>query len=115
VTLQPRLMTGAESAAYLGLTPASFTKWVADGRAPKPLPGTRRWDRKAIDLALDKVSGIPSAPISKEDQGAEELEQWCRDYESRNAARELDPEYIQKKAAREAALAKRRGRQKPPV
>jgi hypothetical protein len=105
---EPRLMTGAEAAAYLGLTPASFTKWVADGRAPRPLPGTRRWDRKAIDLALDKISGIPPVPVSKEDQGAEELEQWCLDYESRNAARELDPVYIRKKAESETRLAKRR-------
>jgi hypothetical protein len=96
----------AEAATYLGLTPASFTKWVADGRAPKPLPGTRRWDRKAIDLALDKISGIPSAPVSEEDQGAEALRQWLRDDEARNAARERDP----KRAEGEAALAKRRGR-----
>jgi predicted DNA-binding transcriptional regulator AlpA len=85
---EPRLMTGAEAAAYLGLTQASFTKWVADGRAPKPLPGTRRWDRKAIDLALDKLSGIPIAPVSKEDQGQDELQRWLRDYEARNSARE---------------------------
>jgi hypothetical protein len=78
----------------------------------KPLPGTRRWDRKAIDFALDKVSGIPPAPVSKEDQEEEEWQQWHRAYEARNAARELDPEYIRKKAAREAALAKRRGRRK---
>jgi hypothetical protein len=109
---EPRLMTGAEAAAYLGLTPASFSKWVASGRAPKPLPGTRRWDRKAIDLALDKISAIPPAPVSKEDIETEEEERWLRDYEARNAARELNPEYIRKKAAREAALAKRRGRQK---
>jgi hypothetical protein len=38
--IEPRLMTGAEAAAYLGLTPASFAKWVADGRAPKPLPAS---------------------------------------------------------------------------
>lgn len=111
---EPRLMTGAEAAAYLGITSATFTKWVADGRAPKPLPGTRRWDRKAIDLALDKVSGIPPALIPKEDQEKEEWQLWLRDYEARNAARELDPEYIRKKAAREAALAKRRGRRKQP-
>jgi transcriptional regulator with XRE-family HTH domain len=89
---EARLMTGAEAAAYLGLTPASFSKWVADGRAPKPLPGTRRWDRKAIDLALDKLSGIPPAPISKEDQADEAWRQWERDYEARKAARLLDPE-----------------------
>jgi|SRR5665213_1892769 len=85
---EPRLMTGAEAAAYLGLTPTSFAKWVADGRAPKPLPGTRRWDCKAIDLALDKVSGIPPSPPSKEDQEEEECQRWIRDYEARKAARE---------------------------
>ena len=55
---EPRLMTGAEAAAYLGLTPASFSKWVADSRAPKPLPGTRRWDRKAIDLERTITTAI---------------------------------------------------------
>jgi hypothetical protein len=108
---EPRLMTGAEAAAYLGLTPASFSKWVANGRAPKPLPGTRRWDRKAIDLALDKISGIPPAPVLKEEH-EDEGEKWLREYRARNAARELDPEYIRKKAASEAAMSKRRGRQK---
>jgi hypothetical protein len=109
--IEPRLMMGAEAAAYLGLTPASFTKWVADGRAPKPLPGTRRWDRKAIDLALDKLSGIPPAPVSREEQEKEEGDKWLREYHARNAARERDPEYIRKEAAREAAFAKRRERQ----
>ena len=86
---EPRLMTGAEAAAYLGLTPASFTKWVADGRVPKPLPGTRRWDRKAIDLALDKISEIPPAPISKEDQEEDEWQRWFRDYRARKAAKRV--------------------------
>jgi transcriptional regulator with XRE-family HTH domain len=112
MTLEPRLMTGAEAAAYLGLTPASFSKWVANGRAPKPLPGTRRWDRKAIDLALDKISGLPPAPVPKEDQGQDALEQWRREDKARKAARELDPEYIRKKAESEARLAKRRGHRK---
>jgi hypothetical protein len=83
---EPRLMTGTEAAAYLGLTPGSFSKWVADGRAPKPLPGTRRWDRKAIDLALDKISGIPTAPPSKEDREEDEGDRWLRDYQARRPA-----------------------------
>jgi hypothetical protein len=67
---QPRLMSGADAAAYCGVTMgpqgdrfsagqtfrhlvATFSKWVADGRALKPLPGTRqqedawdKWERK---------------------------------------------------------------------
>ena len=81
---EPRLMTGGEAAAYLGLTPASFSKWVADGRAPKPLPGTRRWDRKAIDLALDKLSGIVAPSGNPENHEAED--EWERKYEARKAA-----------------------------
>jgi hypothetical protein len=66
----------------------------SNGRAPKPLPGTRRWDRKAIDLALDKVSGI--APPSA-DSEADEYTTWKQGYAARKAARELDPEYVRKK------------------
>jgi predicted DNA-binding transcriptional regulator AlpA len=105
---QPRLMTGPDVAAYLGIASATFAKWVAQGTLPSPLPGTRRWDRKAIDLALDKISGIPSAPVSKEDQEKEEGEKWLRDYEARKAARLLDPEWIRKEEA-----SKRRGRRGP--
>jgi hypothetical protein len=83
--------------------------------SPKPLPGTRRRDRKAIDLTLDRLSGIPPAPMSREDLAEEAVQQWLRDDEARNAARKRDPEHIRKKAAQEAALARRRGRQKPPV
>lgn len=82
MTNQPRLMSGAEVAEYLGLTPASFAKWVADGRAPKPLPGTRRWDRKAVDLALDKASGIVAPSIVPDGDDAAEAE-----WEARYAAR----------------------------
>jgi hypothetical protein len=54
-------MSGADAAAYCGVTAATFARWISDGRVPKPLPGTRRWDRKAIDLALDRLSGISPA------------------------------------------------------
>jgi hypothetical protein len=74
-------MSGPDAAAYLGLTPAAFHKWVTEGRIPKPLPGTRRWDRKAIDLALDTISGI--APSSD----ADIEEEWERKYEARKATK----------------------------
>jgi hypothetical protein len=86
MTVQPRLMTGAEAAAYLGLTPASFSKWVAEGRAPKPLPGTRRWDRKAIDLAIDKASGIVVPPVVPDEEECP-LEKWRRE----DAAKQKPP------------------------
>lgn len=80
----PRLMSGPNAAAYLGLTTAAFSKWVAEGRIPKPLPGTRRWDRKAIDLALDRASGIVASSVVPDDDNS--LENWKRKYEARKAA-----------------------------
>lgn len=82
MTDQSRLMSGAVAAAYCGVTPATFSKWVAAGTVPAALPGTRRWDRKAIDLALDKASGI--AVASPVPDGNAELEQWIRDAAARN-------------------------------
>jgi hypothetical protein len=82
-------MSGAHAAAYCGVTVATFARWVSEGRVPKPLPGTRRWDRKAIDLALDKASGIPAVPISQHDLEQQKAEQWCRDYDARVAAKLL--------------------------
>jgi hypothetical protein len=79
---EPRLMSGIDAAAYLGLTPATFAQWVADGRAPKALPGTRRWDRRAIDLALDKASGIAPSIVPADDPFAA----WEAGYETRKAA-----------------------------
>lgn len=66
-TLAPRLMSGSEAAAYCGVTPATWSKWVADGAMPKAAIG-RRWDRKAIDLALDKASGIVAPSVVPDGQ-----------------------------------------------
>jgi hypothetical protein len=49
-----------EAADYLSLSLAGFDAWVAQGLIPGPIPGTKRWDRKAIDLALDRASGLES-------------------------------------------------------
>lgn len=54
-----------EAAAYVGLSAAAFTKEIAAGRYPGPMPlsSTRRkvWDRAAIDRAMDgETSGARS-------------------------------------------------------
>ncbi|MEM7619518.1 MAG: helix-turn-helix domain-containing protein [Pseudomonadota bacterium] len=48
-----------EAAEYCGITTECFRTWVRDGLIPGPWPGTKRYDRKALDNALDKLSGIP--------------------------------------------------------
>ena len=56
---QRRGMTREEAAAYCGCESiAAFSDWVRRGIVPGPLPGTHRWDRKAIDTALDRASGL---------------------------------------------------------
>ncbi|WFU37334.1 hypothetical protein QA640_22850 [Bradyrhizobium sp. CB82] len=69
-SISPRLLSGADAAAYCGVTPATWSKWVAEGIMPKPLAGTRRWDKKAIDLVLDKASGIVAPSVEPEKEFA---------------------------------------------
>lgn len=56
--LAPRGLTRTEAAAYLGLSPATFDAWQRRGLVPGPLTGTKRWDKNAIDAALDRASGL---------------------------------------------------------
>ena len=60
----PRGLGREDAAEYCGVEPATFDDWRQKDLIPGPMPGTRRWDRKALDIALDKLSNItaPSAP-----------------------------------------------------
>lgn len=62
----PRLITKAQAAAYCGLSTSSFSRWVGAGLLPTALSGTARWDREAIDYALDKASGLSDAGLVNE-------------------------------------------------
>src|SRR5260370_41621763 len=53
-----RLASREDAARYCRLSKSTFSSWVRSGRLPRPLPGTARWDLKALDLALDSLSGI---------------------------------------------------------
>ncbi|MCF6200197.1 MAG: hypothetical protein L3J67_12555 [Hyphomicrobiaceae bacterium] len=55
---EPRGINIDEAASYCGLSVSGFRAWVRRGKVPGPLPGTHRWDLRAIDMALDKLSGI---------------------------------------------------------
>jgi hypothetical protein len=81
VDLQPRLLSGKDAAAYCSVTPETFSRWVASGAMPKAVIG-RRWDRKAIDLALDKLSGI-TAVLTEDDANLAAEEAWERKYAAR--------------------------------
>lgn len=76
LAIQPRCLSREEAAAYCGLGPEGFAAWVRAGRMPGPIPGTHRWDRRAIDVALDKLSGL------EKHEPQSELDQWFASHES---------------------------------
>lgn len=76
--MDSRGLSREDAAKYLGLSPAGLDSWVARGMIPGPIPGTKRWDRKAIDLALDSASGLESQSP---------FEQWKRNHEAKAARR----------------------------
>lgn len=60
-SLAPRVLSRTEAAAYCGCSLGSFSDWIRRGIIPGPIPGTHRWDRKAIDAALDRASGLTAS------------------------------------------------------
>ena len=56
-----RLATEQQAAEQVGLDVVTFRAWVEGGRLPKPLPDCGKFDLKAIDAALDRISGLGSA------------------------------------------------------
>jgi len=68
--LPPRLLDVDLAAAYVDLSPAAFLQGVERQIYPQPLKDGRRqhWDRKALDVAIDRRSGLtPSCPESPDD------------------------------------------------
>ena len=56
--LAPRGLSRCAAAARAGLTPSGFDKARRDGKYPAPtLPGGR-YDRRLLDEAMDRLSGI---------------------------------------------------------
>ncbi|GAB6995256.1 hypothetical protein JCM18382A_72970 [Bradyrhizobium sp. 17-4] len=58
--IAPRGLTKEHAAAYCGCSTDAFDTWVKRGIVPGAIPGTQRWDRKAIDWYLDRASGLPT-------------------------------------------------------
>lgn len=82
----PRLIGRKKAAAYLGIGESTFSLWVSTHKMPPPVPGTRRWDRKAIDAKLDAISGLDLTPATIED----EFEKWEREQNARKAEKQVE-------------------------
>jgi len=53
-----RLVSEKEAAEEIGIPLATFRAWVASGRLPKAIPDVDRWDLRALDAAIDRISGL---------------------------------------------------------
>lgn len=63
----PRLLSRQQAAAYCSVSLETFDDYRHRGIVPDPIIGTNRWDRKLIDIWLDKASGIASATVTSLD------------------------------------------------
>lgn len=81
VTDEPRLIGRREAAAYCGISPSAFSGWVSSHKMPPAIPGTRKWDSKAIDAKLDEISGLGANDETVETG----LQKWKRQRSEKNA------------------------------
>jgi len=73
-----RLLTKQGICDYLGgISASTYDKWQARGIVPGPVPRTNRYDVRAHDAALDRVSGLDK-PATK--PGLSPLEEWERSH-----------------------------------
>jgi hypothetical protein len=79
----PRLIGRQEAAAYCGITPTAFSLWVRTNIMPPAIPGTRKWDKKAIDAKLDEISGL----VANDNNTVDEFEKWSQERDARKAKR----------------------------
>lgn len=56
--MTPRLLTKSQAAEYLGYSVSRFGELVSEGKFSPPITGTTRWDKKKLDMDLDRLSGI---------------------------------------------------------
>ena len=56
-----------DEAAYCSVSPETFDDYRRRAIVPDPIISTNRWDRKLIDIWLDKASGIASATATSLD------------------------------------------------
>ena len=54
-----RLQSKRGICEYLGdISPATYDTWQSRGLVPGPVAGTKRFDRRAHDLVLDRQAGL---------------------------------------------------------
>ena len=75
--MEPRLLTEDQAAAYLGL-PAATVRKLPFGHVR--LGSRHRYDRKALDAALDRMTGLDSAEEPNMNKANAELARFIADH-----------------------------------
>lgn len=86
VAPEARLLTKEQAAAYCGQTIRSFDRLRNLGRLPNRVDGTLRWDRRALDLAIDDLSRgakRASAATAVPEEPTDPLEAWRKKRDDR--------------------------------
>lgn len=67
----PRGLTIQEAAAHVGLSVSGFRHWLNRSGVKCKIAGTHRYDIRALDAALDQLSGLTSKA-----KPADPFEEW---------------------------------------
>lgn len=59
-----RIVNQKAAREYLGISRTLFLKLQEQGVLPGPIPGTKRYDLRALEHSLDRVGGILAQPIA---------------------------------------------------
>jgi hypothetical protein len=78
----PRLVSKSEAARYCGVTPTTYAKWVVQGIFPPSVSVTGKYDMRALDAAIDLLSGIKSVDLSED-----RFEVWKRGRSAKTSSR----------------------------
>ena len=78
----PRVLSKSD-AAYCGVSEKGSDQWVRTGKLPRAMKGTRRWDKVAIDFAIDRMSGVSRDALPTKPSG---LQTWIEKRRERKAA-----------------------------
>ncbi len=82
-----RGLTIQEAAAHCGISVSCFRSWIRDGLIPGPWSGTKRYDKKALDDALDKLSKLEqNLPTNAYDAWKE------KDYDNKTETHQVNEE-----------------------
>jgi len=75
---EPRLISAAQLRMFLGCGPRTVRQLRKHGLLPDPLPGTRLYDLKAVERALDRASDPGAQSVRDEQELIQRARRWGR-------------------------------------